>query len=131
MSKRAAQVPPTHTEVITWHEAPALPDSNRFVLVGFGDPNEKAWVAYRFNNVWLTVLGAPVERPVKRWADLPTGNAFSLPAVSATAANSGQVVAELGKTAQGYLNVDFTQIGRQLPPGVYELRATTKPTPGG
>jgi hypothetical protein len=106
MSKRAAQVPPTHTEVITWHEAPALPDQGRTVLARFKGL-DGARMAFFSNGVWyeddskLQFLD-----PLLRWA-------------------------ELGKTAQGYLSVDFTQLGRQLPPGVYELRATTKPTPGG
>lgn len=128
--KALAKPPATHTELLTWQHPPALPSDDRIVLLALADGT--VWPAWwqADSGVWLdaATAGEIDATTVQRWADMPTGQAYQLPAISPTAANAGEQVARLDKTPQGYLDLHFTAAGKALPPGSYRLCAIT-PSP--
>lgn len=113
-----------HIEVIAWFAAVIPPHSNRTVLVriaglagtwpAFYDPKLRTWFS--------THDGGEIEGEIVCWAEQPIGASNQRQAV----AGDG-VVAKFTMSPQGYTSLRFTEAGKALPPGDYELRLGALP----
>jgi hypothetical protein len=63
-------------EFITWHDVPdELPGDDRIVLVKPNDESEAVWLGWHDADGWYYDSGGEIEDGVKRWAEVPTGEA--------------------------------------------------------
>lgn len=61
-------------EILDWHEAPDLPDSDITVLLHMpADSDWPIWPGYHDGEVWRLAEGGKPAQRVARWADMPAG----------------------------------------------------------